>query len=921
MGVGRTRRWKNRWIGEEQVSGTGALAGVRGRRLGGIPLVVYVTVLLLIPLAALGFIGRSEVARNVSEARAAREVADTVEIQTAATNVLAPLQVERIALAGTARIDELGIDRDLVDAAIGTDFVAIRDDNAELLEQELDNLDEALAGADFDGADELRQRLGGARDDLEEVRGMVEEMVATPVDVVTVYDEFVSLVEDVIRASEADAEQSIPEFVDARKLTVEQAEASAILRTASREMVRIADTMIGIIPFDPEVLLLAGFAHDDALAEEIELVDPELTEELQAARAELSDYLDLWADQGVPTPMRIQIAPELYQDFARLLTERLAYLAEVEKFIRAVSTEIVEMSRGLADDADDDIRATIVAIGLIALAAFVFQLVVVRSFTTPMQRLRGGVEQIGQGILGIEPLPLRGPSDVRKVTGAVNDMASTLALVDQQVSMLASGDPAPEDVGDELPGQVGTSLRSSVERLAALTEDLKRSEERLQAEARRDGLTSLPNRFGVLEHLDAVLGDETSDPIALMIIDLDGFKTVNDTNGHDVGDAVLLEVAARARQAVAPDDVVARIGGDEFLVVVGDCRSTDRGIEIGRYLVDEIERPYRVGPLRLSLSASVGVKLVDPGTTALDALKQADAALYHAKQRGRGRVEMYDAALQASVERDAEIELALRRGVQEGELRLFLQPAADLETGLAYGAEALVRWDSSGVLRAPGEFIPVAERSGVIIEIGRWVLRHAGERLLEWERRDPGRPLRLAVNVSGRHLMYGGFLDDLDEVFHATGANPRLLEIELTESHLLDDVERVSELLAEVRSRGISVSVDDFGTGYSSMTYLRQFPLDLVKIDQAFTVGATQNRYDATVVESIVRLAAAMDLDVIAEGVETPEQLAFVRAQGIRKVQGFLIANPMPVEAAERLIFGGPLLDTTAVASDRRPGD
>ena len=878
---------------------------------------MYVTVLLAIPLAALGVLGVREVDRNVTEARAARDVADTVQIQTAATNVLAPLQIERIALAGTARIDELGLDRGEVIEVVGADFLRIRDDNVDDLEMQLDILDDSLANAAFVEAPDLRDRLVRARSDLDEVRARVADMTAAPDDVVEVYDEFVVLIEDVIRASEQDIRESVPTFVDARELAIEQSRASAIMRTASRETAHIADTMIGLQAFDQEVLLVAGFAHQDALDEEIVLSDPEAYEALLAERATLADYLSDWVAEEAPTPTRIQIEPDVYTDFAALLTERLEYLAAVERFSREVADEIIGLTDELADDAGDDIVATIVAMMLIALGALLFQLLVVRSFTVPMRRLRTSAESISDGALEIPPLPLRGPSDVRKVTGAMNEMAGTLALVDQQVKLLATGDAEVAEVGGQLPGQVGTSLRGSVERLGALTESLKESEEQLQREARRDGLTGLPNRFGVLELLDRLLVDPAAAPVALLIVDLDGFKGVNDTNGHAVGDVVLLDVASRIERCAGEGNVVGRIGGDEFLVVLARCRSSDEAVAVGRSVIDAIETPYRVGPLRLALSASVGVKVVDPGTGSLNALKEADAALYHAKRRGRSRVEMYDAALQASIERDAEIEFALRRAVHEGELQLYMQPGADLRTGLAYGAEALIRWETPDGLRSPGEFIPIAERSGLIVEIGRWVLREVAERILEWKRRAPGRELRLAVNVSGRHLMHGGFLDDLDGVLAATGADPNLLEIELTESHLLDDLDRVRQLLDEIRGRGISVSVDDFGTGYSSMTYLQQFPLDLVKIDRAFTAEANQSRFEATVVESIVRLADAMELDVIAEGVETPEQLAFVFGRGINKVQGFLIAEPMPIAEAEALIFGGPLVDPPAIAGRR----
>ena len=502
-------------------------------------------------------------------------------------------------------------------------------------------------------------------------------------------------------------------------------------------------------------------------------------------------------------------------------------------------------------------------------------------------------------------LPVDGPSDIRRVTGSVNDMVATLDAVDRHLRGLATG-VAPDATPAAIPGAVGASIRESVDRLVALTGELRESEERLQAEARRDNLTGRLNRFGVLELLERKLR-ELGLPFLVMIVDLDGFKNVNDTNGQAVGDRMLREVADRLNAAVdAERGVVARIGGDEFLIVAPDHHDEAAAHVVGARLIETIEQPFRFEGFALSISASVGARVADGADDALVVVEQADAAVYHAKRRGRGRVEMYDAELQNSIERAAAIELALRDGIDNAELVLHLQPTVHAATGMMAGAEALVRWDRPGIgLVAPADFIPIAERSRLIIEIDRWVLVEACRLVAGWQQRDPHCTARLAINVSGRHLVEADLVHDLDAALAATGADPRLLELELTESHLLDDIGRVSAVLERVRRRGVTVSVDDFGTGYSSMTYLQRLPLDAVKVDRGFVEHATEQGFDSVVIESVVRLGRALDLEIVAEGVETRRQLDWLRDCGVHRVQGFLIADPMPVDEAEAMMFSG----------------
>ncbi len=427
-------------------------------------------------------------------------------------------------------------------------------------------------------------------------------------------------------------------------------------------------------------------------------------------------------------------------------------------------------------------------------------------------------------------------------------------------------------------------------------------ERQLGIQARRDPLTSLPNRLAVLERLSELVDSGTE--AAVLYVDLDGFKGVNDLRGHSTGDDVLREVAARLCAAVPEADLVGRLGGDEFIVVSTHMTDPDAIAELGSRLIAAAEAPFNSEDL-IKLSASVGVVIIDRQTSAEVVLSEADSALYQAKHRGKGRTEIFDRALQVEVATEVELELALRRGIPAGELELHLQPIIDLRTGRIDGAEALVRWNRPGIgLVQPGEFIAIAERSSLIIDLDRWVIERCCERLAAWRSRTGDDPLRLAVNISGRHLMEGNLVADIASALDRTGADPTMLEVELTETHLLGDLDRAVTSLASLRERGVRVSIDDFGTGYSAMNHLRRLPIDSIKIDRSFVMAASTSATDASVVDAVLAIGRSHGLEVVAEGIETDDHLEFVRDRGCDRAQGYLIARPIPADDAEFVIFG-----------------
>ena len=874
----------------------------RVARPGGLPVAAWVSMLIAIPVFGLAVFAVREVSGNRERSDAAQDIARTVEEQSAAIDVLTPLQIERIGALGTAQLLDLGLDPDQILAAIQQDYLDIRDANKAVFDDELAQFVSIVEAHDYGDRIDLTPEVVAAVDAIEDNRDAVAAGTATVVETEIAYEALLRAVDAFLdETAEAFAAEN-PEVFDAQRLLLEQELNRVVIRSANVETALIADVIVGAQELDLIDLVAVETVHDEALQRAAERRDEDAADALLAEREALGALSSIWADDEPITADAIIGSPDLYDEFAGLLVERLEYLETVEALTIEAGLDVVAEAAAESERIEAQNRRTALGLLAIGLGVLIFEFAIIRSFLRPLRRLRGHVERIGGGELAVDDLPLDGPSDIRRVTAALNEMAGTLDSVDRELQGLASG--AVGRPSTPIPGAVGTSIRDSVDRLVALTGELRESEERLRVEAAHDALTSRLNRVGALAFLERVV-EESTEPFAVMIVDLDGFKNVNDTIGQAIGDRMLCEVADRLDATVGDLGVVARVGGDEFMVVALDCHDEASAIDVGERVIGVIERPFRFDDYVLSVSGSVGVRLVDGSDDARSVVEDADAAVYHAKRRGRRRVETYDRDLQESIEQSARIELALRRGVENGELVLQLQPTVDAATGRPVGAEALVRWERPGVgLLPPSDFVHIAERSSLIIEVGRWVLRQSCALIVEWCRRDPDCDIKLAVNVSGRHVVEADLVTDFDDIIAATGADPRLLELEITESHLLDDITRVEGVLAALRERGVTIAVDDFGTGYSSMTYLQRLPLDAVKIDRSFVERATDEEFDSVVIESIIRIGDSLGLEIIAEGVESQAQFEWLRAKGVHRIQGFLVGHPMSIDDAERAIFG-----------------
>jgi diguanylate cyclase (GGDEF)-like protein/PAS domain S-box-containing protein len=434
--------------------------------------------------------------------------------------------------------------------------------------------------------------------------------------------------------------------------------------------------------------------------------------------------------------------------------------------------------------------------------------------------------------------------------------------------------------------------------------DRKRAAQEIERLAFYDALTSLPNRRLLLDRLQRLLlsGQRTRQHGALLFIDLDNFKDLNDTLGHDMGDQLLIQVSTRLSASVRECDTVARFGGDEFVVLLEgldqDAQAASRQAEaVARKLLMALNQPFELAGQQHYSTPSIGLTLFGPERQSVDELlKRADLAMYEAKAAGRNTHRFFDPGMQQALHERSSLEADLRQGLARGDLYVHYQPVVDYQ-GHVKGAEALARWNhpERGLIN-PAEFIPLAEQTGLILPLGRHILHTACEQLVRWSRQQETAHLSVAVNVSARQFRHSGFAAEVLQTLRETGANPRRLKLELTESLLLGDIEDTIERMVQLKREGVGFALDDFGTGYSSLGYLKRLPLDQVKIDRGFVRDVLTDPNDAAIVRTILALAQSLDLDVVAEGVETAGQLGFLRLHGCEQFQGYLFGRPVPAD-------------------------
>ena len=440
----------------------------------------------------------------------------------------------------------------------------------------------------------------------------------------------------------------------------------------------------------------------------------------------------------------------------------------------------------------------------------------------------------------------------------------------------------------------------SLERSIRYAIDRKRTEVQLAHLAVHDHLTGLPNRSVFDDRLEHALQRRRDGQggVAVLFIDLDGFKRLNDSFGHGAGDDVLREAGVRIRAAVRPHDTVARLGGDEFTALCEGVYGDHGALTIGRRIAEELARPLVIDGHEIVLRASIGVVLAErQGVTAEELLQHSDDAMYRAKARGGGRPQLYTPGrARERAGHEIQVESALRRAIPD-ELVAHYQPVVALDGGRLVGLEALVRWQHpSRGLVLPGEFIPIAEQSGLVVALGDWMLGESCRQVAGWD------DLRVSVNVSGRQIAEGSLVGAVSRALEESGLAPNRLQLELTETVLMDDIDGHVALMRELKELGVSLAVDDFGKGYSSLSYLHRFPIDRIKIDRSFVGGLPESRTALAIVSAVVSFSRALDIEVVAEGVETQAHVDALRELGCEYGQGFFFHRPLEPERITALL-------------------
>jgi diguanylate cyclase (GGDEF)-like protein/PAS domain S-box-containing protein len=525
---------------------------------------------------------------------------------------------------------------------------------------------------------------------------------------------------------------------------------------------------------------------------------------------------------------------------------------------------------------------------------------------------RAGWEVVGYSrdeLLQLGPLDLAAEYSRMALTHEIEQLLATTAnsAVIETVHHRKDGTGFPVEISLQVLSNRGEH-DNNAQLLVALARDItehKQNEAELNRLAYYDMLTGLPNRllFNDRLHQAALDAKRRGRYVALILLDIDRFKVVNDTMGHMAGDQLLQEMASRLKHSVREGDTIARLGGDEFALVFADIAEVRDVAQLAQNLLTRLSIPMEIDGREVFSSASIGITLYPSDTEDVDTLvKFADSAMYHAKEQGRNNYQFYSREMTTTAQERLRMESNLRRALERDELFLHYQPQIEINSGRLLGVEALLRWrHSNGNFISPAQFIPLAEETGLIVQIGEWVLQHACQQLKAWHTAGFSQ-LTMSVNVASRQFKDNQFGQLVRQTIDAHGVPANTLELEITESVLMENSELITRMLNDLKNAGVNLAIDDFGTGYSSLSYLKRFPIDRVKIDQSFIRDLSIDTDDVAIVKAIIAMAKTLRLRVIAEGVETEAQLDLLRNEGCHEYQGYLYAKPMPADEVTQLL-------------------
>jgi diguanylate cyclase (GGDEF)-like protein len=561
----------------------------------------------------------------------------------------------------------------------------------------------------------------------------------------------------------------------------------------------------------------------------------------------------------------------------------------------------------------------------LTLASVIPLLILTYAFQAPVRSMLGPIGQYTEtftmpALLIFTGLLMAGGGfvvwDVASAISRAANLASTAKLSDLPTTVTRKD-------------EIGTLMSSFAKMLATIeqqTDEINQFPKRLDQLARqafRDSLTSMPNRALFMDRLSHALTrtERRGEQLAVLFLDLDRFKVVNDSLGHSVGDQLLVGVSQRLAACLRPEDTIARLGGDEFAILLEDVKDDRAPTSVADRLTAELQQPFKVEGREVIITVSIGIAMsTAKRMTPEDILRDADLAMYHAKGKGKARYEVFDKSMNAPAQERMDLELDLRNAVTRGEFILHYQPVVDLPSGRITEVEALVRWKHPrrGLL-FPADFVGLSEETGLIVPLGRWVLHEACRQTRQWQLASPGTPLAISVNISARQLQQPGLVEEIAAVLRDTRLNPSTLRLEITETVVMHDAPATLAKLEALKALGVQLAIDDFGTGYSSLGYLKRFPVDTLKIDRSFVKGIGGNVEDSAIVRAVITVAKSLNLSVTAEGIETAEQLEQLRTLGCDHGQGYFFAKPLTSDRVPALLLStspwGARSDTTSLTN------
>ena len=544
----------------------------------------------------------------------------------------------------------------------------------------------------------------------------------------------------------------------------------------------------------------------------------------------------------------------------------------------------------------------------LTLASVIPLLILTYAFQSPVRSLLGPIGQYTESftmpaLLIFTGLLMAGGGFV------VWDVASAISRAAHLATATKVSDLPPVSTRKDEIGSLVTSFAKMLATIEQQTDEINRFPRRLDQLARqafRDSLTSLPNRALFMDRLAHALTrtERRGEQLAVLFLDLDRFKVVNDSLGHGVGDQLLIGVSQRLAACLRPEDTIARLGGDEFAILLEDVKDERGPTSAADRLTGELQQPFVVEGREVVITVSIGIAMSTARRmTPEDILRDADLAMYHAKCKGKARYEVFDKSMNAPAQERMDLELDLRNAVARGEFVLHYQPVVELPTGRITEVEALVRWKhpQRGLL-FPADFVGLSEETGLIVPLGRWVLHEACRQTRQWQLAAPAMKLASSVNLSARQLQQPGLVEEIDAVLRETRLDPSALRLEITETVVMHDAPTTLAKLEALKALGVQLAIDDFGTGYSSLGYLKRFPVDTLKIDRSFVKGIGRDVEDSAIVRAVITVAKSLGLSVTAEGIETADQLDQLRTLGCDHGQGYFFAKPMTSDRVPALL-------------------